>query len=412
MTADPSAATTRTGLPRIALVLLTAAAGFIVLFGLREVGSLIGPFFLALNLMLVAAPLYSALVRVRVPRPLAALTAVLAVYAFLIAFVLALWWAIAVLIDEVPAYAAEFQTLYAQSLSALDRIGISETLLADQISSINPNQIVQVATEVARNVSSGVSIIGLVVTVVVFLAMDSITIRERVGLIAAEHPRVAQSLLSFGEGVRRYWVVTTVFGLVVAAIDLVALWIIGVPFAMVWAVLSFITNYIPNIGFLLGLIPPALVALLDRGVWPAVAVVIIYSVANFVLQGIIQPKYTGDAVGVTPTVSFLSLLLWTWVFGAVGALVALPSTLLVKTFLIDSDPRARWFNALVSSRPVAGERLRRPSEEAAEADLDPDWEPDPDTAITDAATPDPPLTPDTEPDPELTGETEADSGRG
>ena len=125
---------------------------------------------------------------------------------------------------------------------------------------------------------------------------------------------------------------TTVFGLIVALFDWAALLIIGVPLAGVWALFSFLTNYIPNIGFIIGVIPPALLALFKDGWVAAVVVVVSYSVLNFVIQSIIQPKFAGDAVGLTPTMC----------------------SLLVKATLIDHDPGARWVNALISSRPTEG----------------------------------------------------------
>ena len=133
--------------------------------------------------------------------------------------------------------------------------------------------------------------------------------------------------------------------------DVVALWILGVPLAMVWGVLAFVTNYIPNIGFVLGLVPPALFALLTGGPGDAIWVVVIYSVINLVMQSFIQPKFTGDAVGVTPTVTFISLIVWAWVLGPLGALLALPATLLLKAVLVDADPQARWANAFLASKP-------------------------------------------------------------
>lgn len=341
----------RSGSSRVLHILLVCAALVITLLGLRQVGSFVGPVFLGLNLMLVAAPLFSRLARAGVPRVLAAITSVLAVYVFLIVFLGALWWSVSVLVNEIPGYAEELQGLYLEFLDQLAKLGVSEGMLTDQVKGIDANQLVGVVGDLAKSVGDVVSIVAIVVTVLVFLSMDTIEIKRRVQLVADAHPGVAAALVGFGNGVRRYWVVTTVFGLIVAAIDVVALWIIGVPFALVWGVMSFVTNYIPNIGFVLGLVPPALIALLDQGVPEAIAVVVVYSIANFVMQSIIQPKYAGDAVGVIPTVSFLSLLLWSWVFGPTGALLALPATLLLKTFLIDADPDARWLNALISSRP-------------------------------------------------------------
>ena len=116
-----------------------------------------------------------------------------------------------------------------------------------------------------------------------------------------------------------------------------------------WGVLSFLTNYIPNIGFIIGLLPPAVLGLAAGGWSDFLWVVVSYSVLNFVLQSVIQPKVAGDAIGVIPTVSFLSLLFWAWVLGPLGAILALPCTLLAKAVLIDADPNARWINALIAS---------------------------------------------------------------
>ena len=90
-------------------------------------------------------------------------------------------------------------------------------------------------------------------------------------------------------------ILTMLFGLIVAVIDGVLLAVLDVPLPVLWALLAFITNYIPNIGFVLGLVPPALLALLEGGVREMLVVIVAYSVINFVIQSIIQPKIVGDA---------------------------------------------------------------------------------------------------------------------
>ena len=145
------------------------------------------------------------------------------------------------------------------------------------------------------------------------------------------------------------------FGLVVAVIDGVALQIMGVPGAFVWAVLAFVTNFIPNIGFVIGVIPPALIALLDGGVGLMVAVIVVYSVINFLIQSVIQPRVVGDRVGLSPTLTFLSLVFWTFVIGPLGALLAVPLSLLTRALLVEADPRARWALPLISGKPEKAE---------------------------------------------------------
>jgi len=231
----------------------------------------------------------------------------------------------------------------------LATMGLTPAFLEDQLAAIDANSVAGAAGAVFSNVSTVVGLLTSVVMAVFFVAMDSMSIDHRLRATAAVRPRFAQALTSFAQGVRRYWVVATIFGLIVAFLDVIALEIIGVPLALVWGVLAFLTNYIPNVGFVIGLVPPALLALVDQGWVAALWVVIAYSVLNFVIQSIIQPKFTGESVGVTPFISFLSLLFWYWVLGALGALLALPATLLLKAFLVDADPKARWVNNLIAS---------------------------------------------------------------
>jgi len=134
-------------------------------------------------------------------------------------------------------------------------------------------------------------------------------------------------------------------------IDTIALWFMGIPLAVTWGLLAFITNYIPYVGFWLAVLPPAVLALLVGGPQLLIVVVVLYLVVNFVLTSLVQPHFVGDAVGLSITVTFLALVFWGWLLGPVGAVLAVPLTLLVKAILVDSDPRAGWAAALLGSPP-------------------------------------------------------------
>ena len=109
-----------------------------------------------------------------------------------------------------------------------------------------------------------VSVLTLVVTVAFFMAMDATWFPDR--LDPPLHRRsLGQALATFASGTRWYLVVSTVFGLVVAALDTAAMFWLGVPGAALWGLLAFVTNYVPNVGFFIGLVPPTVLALLDGG---------------------------------------------------------------------------------------------------------------------------------------------------
>ena len=85
---------------------------------------------------------------------------------------------------------------------------------------------------------------------------------------------------------------------------------------------------------------------------------VVYSLLNFVVQTLIQPRFVGDSVGLSMTVTFCALLFWGWVMGALGALLAIPLTLLVKVLLVDLDPRGHWLDAVLREEPRAPRTMR------------------------------------------------------
>nr|WP_022910914.1 AI-2E family transporter [Aestuariimicrobium kwangyangense] len=347
---EASTVGSRPGLPRFLMVVIGVAATGLALTFMRDLQTLITPMFFGLNLMITAYPLHRKLVQWRVPSWLSATVAGLVVFLVLLLFVAGFSWSVAAMVTKLPDYQDQFVQLYQDGINLLARFGYSEDWLVQQAKGINPQSVFNVLGSVVNSTSGVLSMLVVIMTAMIFMVMDTPDMARRMAVARQSHGRFIGALEHFCEGIRKYWVVTTVFGLIVAVLDLAVLLGLGVPLALVWALFSFLTNYIPNIGFVIGLVPPALLALFQSGPKSAIAVVVAYSVLNFVVQSIIQPKIAGNAVGLGPTLSFISLLLWTWVLGPLGALLALPSSLLVKALLIDADPSARWANALISSR--------------------------------------------------------------
>ena len=351
------------------VIVLTLAGLVLVVQFFQGIASIAAPVFLGLNLVIVAYPLQAWLIRRGLHPVLGAATTVLLVVAVMAVFGGMMVWSGLELVAELPKYADRFQQIVLDVSHWLNERGVTPDMVSQQLASIDMSTVtgtaVSAITKIATNVYAVFGLVGSemcirdrLVTVIMgmfFLAMDSMDVERRVRLLSTARHEFGHALVEFAQGVRRYWVVTTVFGLIVAVLDVIALMLIGVPLALVWGVLSFLTNYIPNIGFIIGLLPPAVLGLAAGGWSDFLWVVVSYSVLNFVLQSVIQPKVAGDAIGVIPTVSFLSLLFWAWVLGPLGAILALPCTLLAKAVLIDADPNARWINALIASdlRPAA-----------------------------------------------------------
>ncbi|GAC66473.1 AI-2E family transporter [Gordonia soli] len=336
-------------LPRGTIILVTVAGLVVAVAGIKAFSGIVGPTFLALMLTVAVHPIPVWLRRKGVPTWLAFVLTLLAVYGILIALFASLAFSVARLATILPTYSDKFDTMVDDFQSFLTSHGVSHDKVQDALSHIDTSKIVGALTDVLQSTVGIASALVLVLTLLLFMVADAIGYSDRMDALRRDRPDIARAFTSFASGTRSYLWVSTVFGFIVAVIDTGALWLIGIPLPILWGLLSFITNYIPNIGFVIGLVPPALLGLLDGGVSTMLLVIVVYSVINVAIQSIIQPKFVGDAVGLSTTLTFLSLVFWAWAIGPLGALLAVPLTLMAKALLIDIDPSTRWADVLLSA---------------------------------------------------------------
>ena len=357
----PAAATTRDRplVPRALVVLLGAAAAVILFSGIRAIDWLIGPAFLALVVVITVSPVQAWARRRGWPGWLTTTVLLVLVFGVVVAFVLVLLISVARLATLLPQYADHAQQLLHNLTTSLDRFGVTPRQLQAAAKSLDPSHLVAAIGSLLSGLASAASSLVFLLSLLLFLGIESSGMDRRLAAVAGDRPSLEQAFRSYAHNVRSYMAVSTVFGLIVGVLDGIGLAIMGIPLPVLWGLLSFITNYIPNIGFVLGLIPPALLGLLDGGWQQMVAVIVLYSVLNFVIQSLIQPRFVGDSVGLSTTVTFLSLIFWAWLLGPLGALLAIPATLLITSFLVDIDPRAGWARALLGSLERAPREPRR-----------------------------------------------------
>jgi predicted PurR-regulated permease PerM len=336
------------GLPRALLVLLGLGATTLVVAGMQAASGIIAPTMLGVILVVTVAPARGWIMRWGAPAWTAGIATILLVYAILAGMIIAMVVSGAQLAEIIPQYSDEFNKLVSGIGDWLSSLGIQQSQLDAFKSSLDPSKLVGLLADVASSALSILSLIAFVAVLVVFIGFDSGKFPSQLSAANDERPAVIGALVHFAKSTRTYMTVSAVFGLIVAVIDTIALYLLGVPGAVVWGVLSFVTNFIPNIGFVIGVIPPAILGLLEGGPTLMIWVIVVYSVINFVIQSIIQPKFQGDALGLSTTLTFLSLIFWAWVLGPIGAILALPMTILAKALLVDADPRSRWLSPMLS----------------------------------------------------------------
>ncbi|QYJ04831.1 AI-2E family transporter [Nocardioides panacisoli] len=350
---SPAAPTlpTPSGLPRGVLIMVGLAAITVTVAGVRAVSDILAPVLLAVVLSIASAPIRSGLAARGVPRWVGTVVSILAVYVVLVLLTVSLVVAAARFASLVPEYQDELSELLAVVTSRLADLGVGSAQAQAVVESFDLGRLAGLVTGVLASLASLATDLAFVVTLVLFLSLDAGAFGRHLAQVRTNRPAIVEALESFASGTRTYLLVSTGFGLVVAVIDTVLLYLLGIPGALLWGLLAFITNYIPNIGFVLGLVPPAVLALLEGGPGLMLAVIVSYSVVNVVIQSVIQPKMVGDAVGLSASVTFLSLVVWSWILGPLGAVLAVPLSLLVRAVFVDVDPATRWIGGLIGSRP-------------------------------------------------------------
>ncbi|WP_045878409.1 AI-2E family transporter [Pseudofrankia sp. DC12] len=342
-----STGTPKGSLARPLVILLGLASVAVATGGARAFRDTLGPAFLALVLVVTVHPLQAWLRRHGVPGWIGVVVVMATIYAILAGLLVALVASAARLITLLPDYRPQFEQLLDQGSRWLEDLGVQPQQASAAVGRLDLSKLAGVLRKILSGLASVGSSLVFLVTLVFFLAIDGESFARRLDVVAGSRPLLAAALRDFARNTRRYLAVSSLFGLVVAALDVLSLQWLAIPLPLLWGLLSFITNYIPNIGFVVGLIPPALLGLLEGGVIRMLWVVVVYSLVNMVVQSFIQPKIVGNVVRLSATLTFLSVVFWAYVLGPLGALLAVPMTLLAKALLIDADPAAQWLRPLL-----------------------------------------------------------------
>ncbi|MGF1662708.1 MAG: AI-2E family transporter [Kineosporiaceae bacterium] len=374
---DPGARPAGIGpVPPAVVMLVGLAAAIAVLGGLRAASSIVAPIVLAFVIAVGVYPVQQALDR-HLPRWAAAVITMVVTYVGISLFVLALTISAVQFSEILPNYRDQADQLTRDTLQYVEAFGVSDDDLAEALAGVDAGSVLSLVSVLIEALAATFGSLLFVLVLLFFLLVDASTMPQRMAEVAGRAPGVARSLQDLTSGIRRFLVVTTVFGAVIAVIDVGILYAFGVPLPLLWGLLSFVTNYIPNIGLVVGLVPPALFALLDGGPVTAFWVTVLWLLANFVVQTLIQPKIVGDEVGLSVTATALSVFVWGWVLGALGALLAVPLSLAAKELLFDEHSPRGWMSPLISSWNVRGRRpapAPAPPSPALDAPADPTGE--------------------------------------
>lgn len=251
--------------------------------------------------------------------------------------------------QSIPLYQERITAEWSGVLQWLNDHGVSVTGSIKEM--LNPAAAVGLMSSILKGFGNVLTNSFLIILTVVFLLVEAAGMTHKI--IAVESGAdTTQGEKKFSQifvdKLRNYMSMKTIISMITGIIIAIAMWVIGVDYAVLWGVLAFMLNFVPNIGSIIAAVPAVLLTMVQLGFSSALVAAAVYIAVNVIIGSVVEPKYMGKGLGLSTLVVFVSLVFWGWVLGPVGMLLSVPLTITVKLAL-DSKPETQWIGHLLGS---------------------------------------------------------------
>jgi AI-2 transport protein TqsA len=331
--------------PSFLRVMLFLAATVVVLVGIRLGAPILNPILFAVVLTLLVSPVYSWLLRRGLPTSLALVVMLVILTIVFVGLFFILGASIARFSERVGFYTTELNGQVDSLDALLERLGLSNVNLQDVV---KPSALAGALGVVLSGISGFLSDLFLIVMIMLFLLGEGPAMMNRLRTsVSGDNQQVAR-LTTVGQSVVRQFGLRAIVNLVTGAGVTILLFLLGVDFPLLWGILTFFLSFVPYIGLVLAVTPAVVLALAEFGVSRAVLVIVGVVVINILAENVLSPMMMGRGLNISPTIVFLSFILWAWLLGGPGAFLALPITLFVAV-MFDTFPETRWLASLIGA---------------------------------------------------------------
>ena len=325
--------------------ILIAAALVIIAAGIKAAEAVMVPFLLAAFLAIIAAPPMFWLEKRRIPQWLAIILVMLSIVLLLISVGALVAQSANAFSNSLPFYQERLNTLFNSTLLWVASSGLElpKDILREYL---NVGMALDVAGNTLRGLSNALSNGLLILFTVIFILAEASSFPRKLRDVLKTPEQSMPYFSQFADNVNRYIAIKTSVSAATGLLVYFLLLITGVDFPLLWGMLAFLLNYIPNIGSIIAAVPAVLLALVQLGVGPAVLVTVGYVVINLIMGNVIEPRYMGKGLGLSTLIVFLSLVFWGWLLGPVGMLLSVPLTITAKIAL-EANPGTEWLAHLL-----------------------------------------------------------------
>jgi predicted PurR-regulated permease PerM len=349
--------------PKAANIMIIVAAIVVVIAGMSAAKTIIVPFLLAAFISIISSSPLFWLQKRRVPTVLALLIVMFGILFFLVLIAGLIGSSVNDFSNNLPLYEDRLKGQTDLFLAWLERIHVDVARLElDKV--FNSAAIMKLIASLL-NALGGVLTNGfLILLTVIFMLLEASSIPAKLRSIFRDPETSVGHLKHFIGTVNRYMFIKTCISFSTGAVVGIFLTIMGVDYPLLWGLLAFVLNYIPNIGSIMAAVPAILLTIVQLGLGRAIGVTVGYIVIGTVMGNVLEPRLMGRGLGLSTLVVFVSLVFWGWILGPVGMLLSVPLTMTVKIALGSSDD-TRWLAVLLGSdmsvppKPAAARKSRQ-----------------------------------------------------
>ena len=351
--------------PSFLRVMLVLAATIVVLVGIHLAAPILNPIFFAIVLTLLFSPVYSWLKGRGLPAPLALLIMLVLLTVLFLGLFSILGVSISRFSERVGFYTTQLNSQLVDLDAMIERLGLSNVDIHEVV---KPSALAGALGTVLSGVAGFLSDLFLILMIMLFLLGEGPAIMNRLRASVHEDNPQVERLTVVGQSVVRQFGLRAIVNLVTGAGVTVLLFVLGVDFPLLWGILTFFLSFVPYIGLVLAVAPAVVLALAEFGVTRAFLVIAGVVVINILAENVLSPMMMGRGLNISPTVVFLSFIIWAWLLGGPGAFLALPITLFVAV-MFDTFPETRWLASIIGVSGADTEAAGGPSPGAPAPDV-------------------------------------------
>ncbi len=334
-----------TGVPSRRNDFLIAAACFVVIVaGMQAATTLLIPFLLSAFVAIICLPPLNWLTRHRIPTGAAVMIITLTLIIAILLLGTFVGSSISDFSSNLPTYQSRLKLMTGDMLAWLSGLGISissQTILDN----FDPAAAMGMAGKLVSGLGNALANTFLIVLTVIFLLIEAAALPHKWRIMGSNAPST-EHFGRFVASVNSYLAIKGWVSLATGTVIAVWLAILGVDYPLLWGLIAFLFNFVPNIGSIIAAVPAVLLALVQLGPGAALAAGAGYVVVNIIMGNVVEPRFMGKGVGLSTLVVFLSLVFWGWVLGPVGMLLSVPLTMIVKLAL-EANEQTSWIAILL-----------------------------------------------------------------